>query len=50
MISKEALPEPRIIPAFKVVSANFDPDKIDSTFFLELRCFDNSVALLIPLK
>ena len=50
IISNEALPDPTIIPAFNVVSAKLESDKIDSTFFLDDKCFDSSLALLIPLK
>ena len=50
IISKEALPEPTIIPARKVVVANVPVFKISSTFFLEDKCFDNDVSFTIPLK
>ena len=50
MISKDALPEPTIIPAFKVVSAKREPDKIVSTFFRDDKCFESYSALLIPLR
>ena len=42
MISNEALPEPTIIPAFKVVSAKLELDRMVSTFFLMTN------ALIVP--
>ena len=50
MISNDALPDPTIIPAFKVVSAKLEFDKTVSTFFRDDKCFDKSSALLIPLR
>ena len=50
IISKDELPEPTIIPALKVVKAYFFERKVFSTFFLESKCFDSFVSLVIPLK
>ena len=50
IISNEALPEPTMIPALKVVVAKVLVFKISSTFFLEDKCFDNDLSLIIPLK
>ena len=50
IISKEALPEPIIIPDRIVVRLKEPLDKIVSTFFLDSRCFERWVSLTIPLK
>ncbi len=50
MISKEALPEPTMIPALKVVDAKFPEVSIFSTLFREDKCFDKDLSLTIPLR
>ena len=50
IISKEALPDPTIIPALKVVVANFPVFKTSSTIFLEDKCLDSDLSFTIPLK
>ena len=50
IISKEALPEPTMIPALKVVIANFPLFKTSSTFFLEDKCLDSDLSFTMPLK
>ncbi|MNY37917.1 hypothetical protein D3C86_1725070 [compost metagenome] len=50
IISKEALPDPTIIPARNVVSGTVDFPKILSTFFLEDKCFESDLSFTIPLK
>ena len=50
IISKEALPEPTMIPALKVVSAKVELANMLSTFLREDKCFDNSFEFTIPLK
>ena len=50
IISKEALPEPIMIPARKVVSANFPLLNSVSTFFLNLDVLIKSQSLLFRLN
>ena len=50
MISKEALPDPTIIPARRVVSEYLPLDNSNSTRLRERKCSDNLSWFTIPLK
>ncbi|MNL58550.1 hypothetical protein D3C87_1821960 [compost metagenome] len=50
MISNEALPEPTMIPALKVVVAKTPVFRIVSTAFLEDKCLESDWSFTMPLK
>ena len=50
IISKEELPDPTIIPDLKVVKLYISDFKVDSTFFLESKCLESLVSLVITLR
>ncbi|MPM27094.1 hypothetical protein SDC9_73599 [bioreactor metagenome] len=50
IISKEALPDPTIIPALKVVNATLELASIVSTFLRDCKCFDKCASFTIPLR
>ncbi len=50
IISKEALPEPTMMPALKVVMAKRPVLRTSSTAFREAKCLDKITSLTIPLK
>ena len=50
IISKEALPDPTIIQALKVVNGTIDFAKILSTFLRDDKCLESDLSFTIPLK
>ena len=50
IISKDALPEPTMIPALMTVSGILPAERTDSTFLRDFKWSDNSSSLAIPPK